>query len=117
MTVLPDYQSIMRTYTFSNVPQGMRYKICDHILLVQALSMAVDKLRRYNHLQLHTQTPRQNLKVTEYCVELPPCCANLLWQAIAKAKPWSQSICLSDLQSNLTSSDKRALRNFLGVVG
>ena len=78
--------------TFSNVPQGMHYKICDHILFVQAPSMAVGKLRRDNHLQLHTQTPRQNLKVTECYVELPPCCANLLLRAIAKAKPWSQSV-------------------------
>ena len=103
--------------TFSNVPQGMHYKICDHILLVQAPSTAVDKLRRDNHLQLHTQTPRQNLKVTECCVELSPCCFNLLLRAIAKAKPWLQSICLSDLESNLTSSYKKDLRNILGVVG
>ena len=107
----------MRIRTFSNVPQGMHYKICDHILLVQAPSTAVDKLRRDNHLQLHTQTPHQNLKVTECCVELPSCCFNLLLRAIAKAKPWLQSICLSDLESNLTSSYKKDLRNILGVVG
>ena len=79
--------------------------------------MAVDKLRRDNHLQLHAQTPRQNLKVTECCVELPPCCANLFLRATAKVKPWSQSICSSDLESNLTPSCKRGLRNILGVVG
>ena len=46
--------------TFSNVPRGM---LC--ILFEQAPSTATDKLSKENHLQLHSQTPRRSLKVTE----------------------------------------------------
>ena len=42
----------------------------------------------------------------------------LLQHSIAKVKPLrSQSFCLGDLESNLTASYKRDLRNLLVVVG
>ena len=93
--------------TFSNVPRGMLCKICDRILFEQAPSTATDKLSKENHLQLHSQTPRRSLKVTECWVELPPCCANLLHQDVTKAKPFrSQFFCVSDLEWNLIACNK-----------
>ena len=52
----------------------MHCKICVRILFEQAPSTVIDKLRKENHLQLHRQTPRRNLKVTACWVALPPCC-------------------------------------------
>ena len=52
----------------------MHYRICDRTLFEQVPSTSIYRWNKSNLPQLHSQTPRHNLKITACCVVLPPYC-------------------------------------------
>ena len=98
----------------------MHYKICDRILFEQALLTSIDKSSKWNHLQLHRQTPRRNLKATAGCVALPPCCKDA--PAIGYFKSETLSSCsgsnvICKVEPRKVSQPKEIIKNHIGEVG
>ena len=89
----------------------MHCKICDRILFEQALLTAIDKSSKENHVQLHRQNPRRNLKATAGWVALPPCCKD------APAVGYFKSETLRVIRYLKVSQPRQIIKNHSGEVG